>query len=71
MLVTHTDIYPEQRHHSHGALPDRPGRPRHPGNSPRFDVRTHLYRMTGVDLTAIDGVDSYTALKIEARSAWI
>lgn len=47
-----------------GALADKPGRPRHPGNSPRFDVRTHLYRMTGVDLTAIDGVDSYTALKI-------
>ena len=27
-------------------------------------MRTHLYRMTGVDLTAIDGVDSYTALKV-------
>ena len=33
-------------------------------NSPRFDVRSHLYRMTGVDLTQIDGVDSYTALKV-------
>ena len=26
--------------------------------------RTHLYRMTGVDLTQIDGVDAYTALKV-------
>ena len=31
---------------------------------PRFDVQGHLYRVTGVDLTRIDGVDSYTALKV-------
>ena len=40
------------------------GRRRSQGNAPRFDVRTHLYRMTGVDLTRIDGVDAYTALKV-------
>ena len=34
------------------------------GNAPRFDVWTYLYRMTGVDLTQIDGVDAYTALKV-------
>ena len=34
------------------------------GNAPRFDMRTQLYRMTGVDLTRIDGVDGYTALKV-------
>ena len=33
-------------------------------NAPDFDVRSHLYRMTGVDLTRIDGVDAHTALKI-------
>ncbi len=50
---------------SDGGVPaDRPGRRYSRGNAPRFDVRTHLYRMTGVDLTAIDGVDSYTALKV-------
>ena len=50
---------------SDGGVPaDRPGRKRHQGNAPRFDARSHLYRMTGVDLTAIDGVDSYTALKV-------
>ena len=27
-------------------------------------MRTHLYRMTGVDLTQIDGVDGFTALKV-------
>ena len=50
---------------SDGGVPsDKPGRKRHQGNAPRFDVRSHLYRMTGVDLTAIDGVDSCTALKV-------
>ena len=34
------------------------------GNAPRSDVRSHLYRMTGVDLTQIDGVDGFTALKV-------
>ena len=39
-------------------------RRRSQGNAPRFDIRTHLYRMTGVELTRIDGVDAYTALKV-------
>ena len=34
------------------------------GNAPKFDARAHLYRMTGVDLTTIDGVEAYTALKV-------
>ena len=34
------------------------------GNAPRFDLRSHLHRMTGVDLTRIDGVDAFTALKV-------
>ena len=34
------------------------------GNAPRFDLRNHLHRMTGVDLTRIDGVDAFTALKV-------
>jgi transposase len=27
------------------------------GNAPKFDLRTHLYRITGVDFTQIDGLD--------------
>ena len=51
--------------HSHGDPPAaKSGRRRSKGNAPRFDVWTHLYRMTGVDLTRIDGVDAYTALKV-------
>ncbi len=50
--------------HSDGGSPDGNGRRRSQGNAPRFDIRTQLYRMTGVDLTRIDGIDGYTALKV-------
>ena len=33
-------------------------------NSPSFEARSQLYRMTGVDLTRIDGLDANTALKV-------
>ena len=48
---------------SDGGAPAANGR-RGQGNAPRFDIRTHLYRMTGVDLTRIDGIDGFTALKV-------
>ena len=51
--------------HSNGEPPTaQSGQKRIKGNAPRFDVWTHLYRMTGIDLTQIDGVDAYTALKV-------
>lgn len=34
------------------------------GNPPDFDVRGELYRMSGVDLTAIDGISDVIALKV-------
>jgi transposase len=37
---------------------------RRQGNAPAFDVRLHLYKMSGVDLTQIDGIDALTALKL-------
>ena len=49
---------------SDGEPPAPNGKRRNQKNAPRFDVQSHLYRMTGVDLTRIDGVDSYTALKV-------
>ena len=33
-------------------------------NAPRFDARTPLYRMAGVDLTTIEGIEEGTALVI-------
>ena len=49
---------------SDGQPPAPNGKKRNQNNAPRFDVQSHLYRMTGVDLTCIDGVDGYTALKV-------
>jgi transposase len=34
------------------------------GNEPRFDLRTHLYRISGVDFTQIDGFDVGTTKTI-------
>ena len=49
---------------SDGEPPAPNGKKRNQKNAPRFDVQSQLYRMTGVDLTRIDGVDSFTALKV-------
>ena len=49
---------------SDGEPPAPNGKKRGQGNAPRFDIRTHLFRMTGVDLTRIDGIDGFTALKL-------
>ena len=49
---------------SDGQPPAPNGKKRNQKNAPRFDVQTHLYRMTGVDLTRIDGIDGFTALKV-------
>ena len=50
--------------HSDDEPPAPNGKKRNQGNAPRFDVQGQLYRMTGVDLTRIDGVDGCTALKV-------
>ena len=39
--------------------------PKH--NQPRFDARTYLYRITGVDLTSIDGIEAGSALALIAE----
>jgi len=33
-------------------------------NEPRFEIRTPLHQLTGTDLTQIEGIGSYTALKL-------
>ena len=38
-------------------------------NEPRFDARTPLYRMAGVDLTTIEGIEENTALVILSEIA--
>ena len=45
--------------------PSRPRKPR--GTDLVFDARSHLHRVTGVDLTRIDGIEAHTALKVVAE----
>ena len=40
------------------------------GNTPQFDLRTELFRMTGADLTQIDGIDVMTATTILSEVGW-
>jgi transposase len=46
------------------ALPPPRRKRQYKANAPRFDVRTALYYVTGVDLTAIEGIDGLTALTV-------
>jgi len=45
-------------------LPPKPGKGKQTANAARFDVRAALYRLAGIDLTAIEGIDVATALVI-------
>jgi transposase len=40
------------------------------GNAPPFDLRSELFRMSGADLTEIDGVDVMTATTILSETGW-
>jgi transposase len=40
------------------------------GNAPQFDLRLELFRMTGTDLTKIDGIDVMTATTILSEAGW-
>src|SRR5213082_799194 len=59
---------------SHGApLPEekRKGRlKKKKGNKPQFDLREGLFRMSGTDLTRIDGIDVMTAMTIISEAGW-
>ena len=40
------------------------------GNKPQFDLRQQLFRITGTDLTQIDGIDVMTAATILSEAGW-
>jgi transposase len=40
------------------------------GNAPQFDLRGELFRITGADLTQIDGLDVTTAMTILSEAGW-
>ena len=39
-------------------------------NKPHFDLREQLFRMTGTDLTRIDGIDVLTAMMVISEAGW-
>jgi transposase len=48
-------------------LGPRPSGKRPRGNTPQFDLRTELYRISGVDWTQVDGLDVLTAQTVIAE----
>jgi transposase len=61
-LQTHLQSFADQ---SGGhRLPTRPRRRTRPINDPHFDVRGTLHRVSGVDLTLLEGIDESSALTI-------
>ena len=50
-----------------GPLPDPRTRRKPRDNEPRFDIRTPLHHLTGVDLTQIDAIGPYSALRLLAE----
>lgn len=61
-LEAHLATFAERR--ASEALPPLTRPRKRTRNRPRFDVRGALHRLTGVDLTAIEGLDAPTALTI-------
>jgi hypothetical protein len=51
--------------HQHDGVPDK-ARKQSGRNKPKFDLRTRLYQMCGVDLTRIDGIDVGTRVRHQA-----
>lgn len=44
--------------------PSKSKRKKPKGNAPAFDLRTHLYQLSGVDFTQIDGLDALSVVNI-------
>jgi transposase len=50
--------------HAHEGSPGAGKRRSRARNAPKFDVREHLFKISGVDLTRIDGIDVTTAMTV-------
>jgi transposase len=63
----------EDRSHGVGLLQEKRKerlRKKKKGNAPQFDLRAELFRMTGTDLTQIDGIDVTTTMTILSEAGW-
>jgi transposase len=53
--------------HKHAGVPGAGKRRSRSRNAPKFDAREHLFKVCGVDLTRIDGIDVTTAMTVIAE----
>jgi len=60
-IRTHLQTFEDR---SQGQLPPKGRRPRPDRHDLAFDATAELYRMTGVDLTAVAGLEAHTVLKV-------
>jgi len=68
VIETHLQTLTAQVTSGATPLPTSRRSTRRRANEPRFDIRTPLHQLTGgVDLTQIDGIGPYTALKLIAE----
>jgi transposase len=66
-IEAHVDALAAQAPAPAGPLPDPRTRRKPRDNEPRFDIRTPLHHLTGVDLTQIDAIGPYSALRLLAE----
>ena len=57
-----------QRLQAHDGVPAKGKKRGRARNAPKFDLRTQLFKMCGVDLTRIDGIDVTTALAVISQT---
>ena len=61
-IAAHVATFPDQS--AGQPLPPKPRTCTRKANAPRFEARTPLSRMAGVDLTALEGIEEETAFVI-------
>ena len=66
-IEAHVDALAAQAPAPAGPLPGPRTRRKPRDNEPRFDIRTPLHQLTGVDLTQIDAIGPYSALRLLAE----
>jgi len=66
-IEAHVDALVAQAPAPAGPLPGPRTRRKPRDNEPRFDIRTPLHHLTGVDLTQIDAIGPYSALRLLAE----
>jgi transposase len=61
------EAFESKAHPPEGSLPESPDGQKPSGGEPRFDLQNHLYRIFGVDLTRIPGINVLTTQTLLAE----